>query len=193
MKRRFLIAATAVVLAAGSSSAFADEPGAFFVNTNLGQSSYNSGTVTSNTAFGATVRGGYAWYSEAWNFGVEAGYADLGTVRGPVNINGVTATESAKAEGPLVGINLKYKFANQWYLSARVGYLHTSVDTRVAGFGSYDFHGGGGYGGAGVGYDFTNHFSVGLAYDNYRIKYRVLDLNFSGNVGHSSIFAEYRF
>jgi Outer membrane protein beta-barrel domain len=195
MNKRFQIAAIAVALAVASSSSFADESGAFFINGNLGQSSYNSGTITSNHAFGAAVRGGYSWYSEAWDFGVEAGYVDLGTVRGPVYTVGIPAvTESAKADGPLLGINLKYKFANQWFVSGRVGYLHTTVDTSLSGgFGSYDFHGNGAYGGVGVGYDFTKHFGLGLSYDNYRIKYRVIDVNYSGNVGLSSLFAEYRF
>jgi hypothetical protein len=194
MSKRFRITAIAVALAAASSSSFAEESGAFFINGNLGQSSYNSGTVTSNTTFGSSIRGGYSWYSEMWDFGVEAGYVDLGTVRGPVNIDGFTFNESSKAEGPLLGINLKYKFANQWFVSGRVGYLHTTVDTSLSGgFGSYDFHGNGAYGGVGVGYDFTKHFGLGLSYDNYRIKYRVIDVNYSGNVGLSSLFAEYRF
>jgi len=195
MRKQFQVAAIAFALAAASSSSFADETGGFFINGNLGQSSYNSGTVTSNTTFGSTIRGGYSWYSEEWDFGVEAGYVNLGTVRSPLYTVGIPAiTESAKADGPLLGINLKYKFANQWFVSGRLGYLQTTVDTSVSGgFGSYDFHGGGGYGGVGVGYDFTKHFSLGLAYDTYRIKYRVFDVNYSGNVGLSSLFVEYRF
>ncbi|MFZ0869427.1 MAG: outer membrane beta-barrel protein [Rhodanobacter sp.] len=193
MSKRFQITAIAVALAVASGSSFADESGAFFINGNLGQSSYNSGTVTSNHAFGTTVRGGYSWYSEAWDFGVEAGYADLGTVRGPVRIDGITFNESSKAEGPLLGINLKYKFANQWFVSGRVGYLRTMVDSSVSGLGSSDLRGGGGYGGLAVGYDFRRHFSLALAYDNYRIRSRIADIDFAGNVGMSSLFVEYRF
>jgi hypothetical protein len=54
------IIATAVLLVAGSSSAFADEPGAFLVNSNLGQSSY---TVASNTAFGTSTTAPSTGYS----------------------------------------------------------------------------------------------------------------------------------
>jgi hypothetical protein len=193
MRTRFQITVIAVALAAASSSSFAEESGAFFINGNVGQSSYNSGTVTSNTTFGSSIRGGYSWYSEMWDFGVEAGYVDLGTVRAPVNIEGFIFHESSKAEGPLLGINLKYKFENHWFISGRVGYLRTMVDSSVSGLGSTDLRGGGGYGGLAVGYDLTKHFSLALAYDNYRIRSRVGDIKLAGNVGLSSLLVEYRF
>jgi Outer membrane protein beta-barrel domain len=195
MSKRFQMAAIAVALAAASSGAFAEESGAFFINGNLGQSSYNSNNsaLSNNNPFTATVRGGYGWYGGPWDFGVEAGYVDLGKATGSVSLDGIRTNVGAHAQGPLLGINLKYEFENKWFVSGRVGYLHTTMTESVSGFGSESAHGGGGYGGVGVGYDFTKHFSVGAGYDNYRIKVRVDGVNASGNVGTFTGFAEYRF
>ena len=195
MSKRFQIAAIAVALAAVSSSSFADESGAFFINGNLGQSSYNSNNsaLSDNTPFSTAVRGGYSWYSESWDFGVEAGYVDLGKATGSISVDGFSTHIGAHAQGPLLGINLKYKFANQWFLLGRLGYLHTTLKESASGIGSETDHGGGGYGGVGVGYDLTKHFSIGAGYDNYRIKVRIDGVNASGNVGTFTGFAEYRF
>jgi len=195
MSKRFQIAAIAVALAAASGSSFADEPGAFFINGNLGQSSYNSNNsaLSDNTAFSSAVRVGYSWYSETWDFGVEAGYVDLGKATGSISVDGTSINIGAHAQGPLLGINLKYKFENQWFVLGRLGYLQTTLTESAAGIGSDSDHGGGGYGGIGVGYDFTKHFSIGAGYDNYRIKVRVDGVNASGNVGTFTGFAEYRF
>jgi len=195
MNKRFQITAIGAVLAAVSTSSFANDPGAFFINANLGQSSYNSNTsaLNDNTAFSTALRGGYSWYGEAWDFGVEAGYVDLGKVSGAVSADGISSNVSAHAKGPLLGIDLKYKFENQWFVSGRLGYLHTTLTESASGIGSQSAHGGGGYGGVGVGYDFTKHFSLGAGYDNYRIKVRADSVNASGNVGTFTGFAEYRY
>jgi hypothetical protein len=195
MNKRFQMAAIAIALAVSSTTAFADESGAFFVNANLGQSSYNSNNsaLSNNTAFSTAVRGGYSWYSPAVDFGFEAGYVDLGKVSGVINGGGISTNVSAHAQGPLLGIDLKYKFQNRWFISGRLGYLHTSLTESASGIGSMNDHGGGGYAGLGVGYDITKNFSLGASYDNYRIKVRVDGVNASGNVGMFSGFVEYRF
>ena len=195
MRKQFQVAAIAVALAAASSSSFADETGGFFINGNLGQSSYNSNNsaLSNNTAFSTAVRGGYSWYSEEWDFGVEAGYVDLDKATGSISFDGITTNIGAHAEGPVLGINLKYKFENHWFVLGRLGYLQTTMTESASGIGSESDHGGGGYGGVTVGYDFTKHFSIGAGYDNYRIKVRVDGVNASGNVGTFTGFAEYRF
>jgi len=193
MNKRFQITAIAAVLMAASGSSFATDPGTFFINGNLGQSSYNSGTATNNTAFSSAVRAGYTWYNDTWNFGVEAGYVDLGSLHGPINVDGISARYTDKASGPLLGANLKYKFENKWFISGRAGYLYSTIKASVSGLGSQSISGNGGYAGLGVGYDITPHFSLGLDYDLYRARAKADGLQFRGYVGVTSAFAEYRF
>lgn len=193
MNKGFQITAIAVALVAASSSSFAADPGTFFINSNLGQSSYNSGTATNNTAFSSAIRAGYTWYNDVWNFGVEAGYVDLGSIHGTINVEGVSARVTNQAKGPLAGINLKYKFENKWYISSRVGYLHSTLKASASGFGSQSYSGNGGYAGLGVGYDITPNFSLGASYDLYRVRAWGDGLQFRGYVGVTSAFAEYRF
>jgi hypothetical protein len=193
MNKRFQITAIAVVLMAAASSSFAADQGTFFINGNLGESSYNSGTATNNTASSSAIRAGYTWYNDTWNFGVEAGYVDLGSIHGPVNIDGISVRATDQAKGPLAGLNLKYKFENKWYISGRAGYLHSTLKASVSGYGSQSISGNGGYAGLGVGYDITPHFSLGLDYDLYRARARGDGLQFRGYIGVTSAFAEYRF
>jgi hypothetical protein len=193
MNKRFVVTATAIALAAASTSTFASDPGTFFINGNLGQSSYNSGTATDNKAFSPAIRAGYTWYNDVWNFGVEAGYVDLGSIHGTVNVEGISTRYTDKASGPLVGLNLKYKFENKWYVSGRGGYIHSTLKAGASGFGSQSYSGNGGYAGLGVGYDITPHFSLGAGYDLYRVRARGDGLLFRGYVGVTSAFAEYRF
>ena len=100
---------------------------------------------------------------------------------------------SEKVSGPLVGLNLKYKFENHMFVSARGGLFHSSLDVNVGDFGSERFHGNGGYLGAAVGYDFNQHFSLGLAYDGYHARINSGELKGNESISVYSGFAEYRF
>lgn len=195
MKKSMLSIAVAGVLVAVSGSVWAADPGAFFVNGNLGQSNYHEGDLSNNTDTSGAIRAGYTWQSDVVDFGVEAGYVDLGTASTQLSpdLFGQSEKVSVKAQGPLVGLNLKYKFQNHMFVLGRGGLFHSSVDVDVGNLGSERFHGNGGYFGAAVGYDFNQHFSLGLAYDSYHARIDSDDVRDNGSIGVYSGFAEYRF
>jgi len=202
MNNRFRITAIAVALAAASFSAMADDQGAFFINGNAGQSDYHDNSLNNkDTAASGALRIGYTWQSPVVDFGVEAGYIDLGKGTGAGTYEGVNEAYSARIDGTLLGANLKYKFGNNWFISGRAGYFRSQMrfkDTVSAmGFGteyvSQKYSGDGGYAGVGVGYDITSHFSVGASYDNYYARIKVSGQGANTTVGVFSGFAEYRF
>jgi hypothetical protein len=195
MMKQIQIIAVAGVLAAVSGSALATDQGTFFINGNLGQSTYHESGFNDNTDTSGAIRAGYSWQSYKVDFGVEAGYVGLGTATTNLStgLPGVTEKFSVKVKGPLVGLNIKYKFENQMFVSARGGLFHSSVDANVEDFGSERFHGNGGYVGAAVGYDFNQHFSLGLAYDGYHARINSGEVKGNESIGVYSGFAEYRF
>ena len=195
MKKSIRTIAVAGALAAVSCSALAADPGTFFINGNLGQSNYHEGDLTNNTDTSGAIRGGYSWQSDVVDFGVEAGYVDLGTASTQLSsdLPGLSEKVSVKAQGALVGLNLKYKFENHMFVLGRGGLFHSSVNVDVGHFGSERFHGNGGYLGAVVGYDLNQHFSLGLAYDAYHARIDSDDVKGNGSIGVFSGFAEYRF
>jgi len=195
MKKQMLSIAVAGVLAAASGSVWAADPGTFFINGNLGQSNYHDSTFTNNTDTSGAIRAGYSWQSDVVDFGVEAGYVDLGTASSQLSsyLPGLSGKLSVKGTGPLLGLNLKYKFQNHMFVSARGGLFHSSMDVDVGNFGSERFHGNGGYLGAAAGYDFSQHFSLGLAYDGYHARIDSGEAKGNESIGVFSGFAEYRF
>ncbi|OOG59895.1 outer membrane beta-barrel protein [Rhodanobacter sp. C03] len=193
MNKRFHLTAIAVALAAVSTTSFATDPGAFFINGNLGQSHYNDNGFSDRTDVSVAVRGGYSWQSDVVDFGVETGYVDLGKAHGTVTDGAISANYSAQGKGPLLGINLKYKFVNKWFVSGRLGYFRSTLVENISGFGSQSYSGNGGYAGVGVGYDITPHFSLGASYDNYRGRVKYAGSSYADNIGVVSGFAEYRF
>lgn len=193
MNKQFQITAFAVVLAAASSCAFATDPGAFFVNGNLGQSHYQDKGFSDRTDVSTAVRAGYSWQSNVVDFGVEAGYVDLGKARGTVTAGNFNANYSAQGKGPLLGIDLKYKFVSKWFVSGRLGYFRSTLVENISGLGSQNFSGDGGYVGVGTGYDITPHFSLGASYDNYHGRVKYAGTSYADNIGVLSGFAEYRF
>jgi len=194
MNKRIRMTAIAVVLAAASAGAMAADQGAFFVNGNLGQSHYHDrGFNGGNTDTSGAVRFGYDWNTNAWSYGVEGGYVDLGKATGTVYTPYGTAGFNVKTSGWLLGGNGKYRFANHMFVSARLGWFHSTFDASVPGAGSQSFSGNGGYAGVGVGYDFNQHFSLGAGYDTYHGRATVFGTKSKESIGVYSAFAEYRF
>jgi hypothetical protein len=202
MNKRFRIAAMAIALAGASFGAMAQEQGAFFINGNAGQSDYHdNGFNNSNTEFSGAVRGGYTWQSPVVDFGVEVGYVDLGKASGSFSYDGLSENYTGRIDGPLLGINLKYKFQNNWFLAGRAGFFHSEMKFQgtatLTGYPNESFSqtysGNGGYIGAIVGYDITPHFSLGASYDSYYARVKVSGQGSNETIGVVSGFAEYRF
>ncbi|MGC1547426.1 MAG: outer membrane beta-barrel protein [Rhodanobacter sp.] len=202
MNKRLQMTAIAMVLAATSFGAFADDTGAFFINGNLGQADYHDNSFNNkDTVASGALRVGYTWQSPVVDFGVETGYVDLGKATGSANYDGYNETYSARIDGTLLGMNLKYKFGNNWFISGRAGYFRSQMRFKAnlnipyyadQSF-SQKYSGDGGYAGVGVGYDITPHFSIGASYDNYYARVKVNGSGENTTVGVFSGFAEYRF
>lgn len=195
MKKHLGIAAFAVLLVAASTSSFAADQGAFFINTNVGQSNFHDkGDFSSNTSTGATLRAGYYWQSEVWDFGVEGGYASMGKAKGSIVVPGYpTFHYAAKVDGPLAGATVKYKFQNKMFVSVRAGYFGSRIDLSGDGVGSQTKSEAGNYIGAGVGYNLTEHFSLGVNWDEYHSRASFYGITTKFGISVVSGFAEYRF
>jgi len=218
---KLLVAVVATTLGAASAAALADD-GNFFVNGDLGQSHYriaSSYTVAPSIFDGGyrysadkqdvagALRFGYRWHSLV-DYGVEAGYVDLGQAETKFNGPYTNLKTDQKTRGWLVGGNLKYNIAEKWYVSARGGWFRSrnEVDARgvffvqpLAGdqpnFRSHSSNTGTGeYLGLGAGYNILPNLSVGLSYDNYHARLNRSSESDSGlNIALYSVSAEYRF
>ena len=148
--------AMAAALAASSTGSMATDQGAFFVNRNLGQSTHHDSGFNRNTDTSASLRAGYSWQSWLVDFGVEAGYVDLGQASADVALSTFgNRAFTAHGKGPLLGANSRYKFRNRMFVSARGGWFRSTLDASVSGIGSQSYRGNGAYVGVGVGYDIT--------------------------------------
>ncbi|PMQ06834.1 MULTISPECIES: outer membrane protein [Dyella] len=165
-----LLAAALAVVAIAPFAAKADENtnqlDNFFVAGNLGQSNYRIGGVSDKSDVFQNVRFGWRWNNIV---GAEVGYAYLGKVK-----NDYTFGDTwAKPRVAQIGVNAKYNFYNNWYVTGHGGYLRSRT-TSGSTVGDYTVSqrswNNGWYAGAGVGYDITKNVALGLNYDNYHIK-----------------------
>ena len=186
--------------------------GGAFINGSVGSTSLDSGSLDDHdTRYGLDA--GYRWaVSPETLIGFEAGYVDLGTysvrtsiVTTPVGPIGTPPGEPVISPGIAttgmtawsIGANGRYSLSPSWHADARAGFLRASLDTRARTTGSgesievarHDFSTDGWYAGAGIGYDFSTHFGLGLYYDYYRA--RKSGLTFDPTA--VSVTGEYRF
>jgi hypothetical protein len=202
--RKFAAIATALALGAASSAAMADD-GNFFVNANAGASSYDTsnpfagveGNSFSKTGKAGALRVGYRWNSVV-DYGVEVGYGFLGNTTARLGNDTASARLQDQTRGWLLGANLNYNITEHWYVGGRGGWfrarslyearflpdpLNASGRAAVTRTGEYL--------GLGGGYNFNKNFSLGLAYDTYRVPEN--EYNKNTRIGMYSLQAEYRF
>jgi OOP family OmpA-OmpF porin/outer membrane immunogenic protein len=167
--------------------------GGWFVNGNVGRTSIDKGPYNDSDT-GYAINGGYRWaVNPALALGVEAGYNDLGNIHAKNIFNSRPVVDGTKSQlhGWTAGVNGHFNMTPNWYLSARGGIYgwkghglsNDDLPTRQ------NLNDTSWYAGAGVGYDFSNHMSVGLNYDYYDAKKHDVDLS----TDMVSISAEYRF
>jgi OOP family OmpA-OmpF porin/outer membrane immunogenic protein len=165
----------------------------WFVGGNIGQAYVSQGRYDGHdTAY--AIDGGYRW-SVAPNaaLGFEAGYNDLGNIKLSNSLSAVSvvANPKSKLHGWTVGVNGHINITPNWYVSARTGIyqwkgegLSNDANPLFRSLDKTDF-----YAGAGFGYDFSDHVSLGLNYDYYHAKKDRVDLS----TNMVSVSAEYRF
>lgn len=197
--KKTLIAAALVVASVSSFAAVADDSNQintnqldnFFVAGNLGKSDFRSDFDHKNSVF-QNVRFGWRWNNIV---GAEVGYAYLGRPKISDGIN----TFTAKTQAATIGVNAKYDFYQNWYVTGHGGYLRSRIDGKwVSGTDSFSQKSwnNGWYAGVGVGYNVTKDVSLGINYDNYHVKYGRDGANQSqanSNVATYSASVEYRF
>ena len=205
MKKHLLALGLAAMLGGVSTSTFAagNDPGNFYVGANVGQAQYRIGVIPGekmdldDTA--AAVRFGYQWHGTV-DFGLEAGYVDLGKLVDNYDDGTVSFHDDLGAKGWLLGANLTRRFETPWYVQVRGGWQRSDVDISsrysqpgYREYGSASASGNGWYAGVGGGYDFSNNVSVGVHYDNYHVKADQDGYGAHGNVSAFTVQLEYRF
>ncbi|PXV58367.1 OmpA-OmpF porin, OOP family [Dyella jiangningensis] len=210
MKKLIPLVALSAALLSPLTAALADQnDGGFFVRGNAGQSDYRVSNqyFSSNTGFGWDLGLGYRWATPSGNWGIDAGYVDLGKAK--LNNSyvdyesgyGIATSGKAATHGWTLGANYLYQFENNWNIQARTGLAFTKSRATITlsdtlGNSTDPVRGSDNstswYGGVGVGYDFNRNFGVSLNYDYYGLS---LGSKFKGDGSASviSLGAEYRF
>lgn len=167
--------------------------GNWFIDGNVGQAHLGQGPYSDHpTTYALT--GGYRWkVGQDLGLGVDIGYNDLGNFRlkNVFNNQNVNLTNRRNAlRGWTAGVNGRINVWQGLYVSGRTGVYgwkgdgYNNQDINRHSLDKVDY-----YAGAGVGYDFSEHFSLGLAYDYYHA--RKQDISFTTDT--ASVSAEYRF
>ena len=201
----YLISLAALALAGACGSAVAQDKDAFFVSAGAGQAKYHADEAAGgnyaqdDSDASLALRMGYLWHAPV-DFGLEAGYVDLGELKASMISGAVLEEARVNAKGWTLGATGRYHFADRWFVSARGGWLRSSsdIDYRVStpvgsAGGSGHAHGDGWYGGVGVGYDVSPAFGLGLNYDRYHVEAKANDISADANVDTWMGTAEYRF
>ncbi|MEO7068749.1 MAG: porin family protein [Rhodanobacter sp.] len=197
MKKTLLALALATAGLMTATGAFAQSApthnGGWFVNGNVGSTSLSNSSYDGHDT-GYAINGGYRWaLNPQVALGVEVGYNDLGNVHAKNIFNSSPVIENGKSQlhGWTAGVNGHFNLTPNWYLSARTGLyawkghgLSNDVSPVRKGLDDTSW-----YAGAGVGYDFSNNFSVGVNYDYYDAEKQHVDLS----TDMVSVSAEYRF
>lgn len=197
MKKTLLSLSFALALAAGASTAIAQDTNANgaggFVGATVGSAHWKADGSTANR-FAYGVSGGYRWSLDAnQSLGAEIGYTDFGTLHD----RSAFASNSLDADAYTLGANYRYAFdngeVNRYFLQARGGYLRWNAKDRLNVYGvgrsSDTEHGNGWYAGVGVGRNLGDNVSLTLNYDFHRANASNDHVNF----GVASIGAQYRF
>lgn len=167
--------------------------GNWFINGSVGQAHMYKGPYNDHPTTYA-LNGGYRWkVGPDLGLGVEVGYNDLGNfkVKNAFNSDEVNLTGRRNAlRGWTAGVNGRINVWQGLYVSGRAGVYgwkghgYSDQDINRHDLDKVDY-----YAGAGVGYDISSHFGVGLAYDYYHAKKNGISLS----TDTASLTAEYRF
>jgi len=168
--------------------------GNWFLSGSVGQAHLYQGPYNEHPTTYA-INGGYRWkVGQDMGLGIEAGYNDLGNfkVKNAFNSNDVNLTDQRHAlRGWTAGVNGRIDVYQGLYVSGRAGlygwrspgYQDPQAGNRRD-LSKVDY-----YAGAGVGYDFNEHFGLGVSYDFYHAKKAGVSLS----TDTASLTAEYRF
>lgn len=167
--------------------------GHWFIDGRVGQAHVNQAPYGDHPTTYA-LNGGYRWkVGPDLGLGVELGYNDLGNFKAKnvFNDNHVDLTDQRNAlRGWTAGVNGKINVWQGLYISGRAGLYawkghgYANHDINRHNLDAVDY-----YAGAGLGYDFNPHFSLGVAYDYFHAGKEHVRLSSDT----ASLTAEYRF
>ena len=187
------IAAAGMIAATSSFAQSRTDNGGWFVNGSGGRTSINNGPYDDRST-GYAFNTGYRWgLSPSVALGFEVGYNDLGNIRvkNAFTSDPVLAKNRSELHGWTTGVNGHFNMTPQWYVSARTGIyswrghgLSNTDNPLRKSVNKTDW-----YGGAGIGYDFANNWSLGVNYDYFQAKKNQVDLT----TDMVSVSAEFRF
>jgi OOP family OmpA-OmpF porin len=204
MRKMLLCAAVAASLSVIPFASHAASGDQFFISGNVGQSDYHGSTYgdIKKTAYNFML--GYRWNLEqTFYIGPEIGYVDLGKISRTFDDSFESETDTARARGPLFGVNARWELPRQFYFTAHTGVsrLQTTYGVQLSsdpGFGTFkekfslNQRSNAWYGGLGLGYRINPNFDIGLTYDNYDIRNSGVH-ELQTNVSVFGVNAEYHF
>ena len=168
---------TALALAVGIGSLIAgtataqDASNGLFIDGRVGSASIDEDDFD-DEASTFQINGGYRWNG----LGIEAGYVKFSEFEGEVEESGENFELDADIDGFMIGLNGRTNFGDSpWYMSGRLGAFLWEADAQAVVPSTEnefivvnaDEDGTDLYAGVGVGYDFSDTFSMGLAYDYF--------------------------
>lgn len=161
----------------------------WYVAANAGYAALDKGPYDNGAPAGG-VTGGYRFaINPATSLGVEVGYQYLGQV----TARGLSSDSSAdsKLRGTTAGLDLRYNLSPSWYGELRGGAFYAQGQglTDTANPQYQQFNRTQYYAGAGVGYNISPQWSLGLNYNYYNGTGRDVELQTSAY----TVSAEYRF
>lgn len=200
MKNTMLALAFAAAGLVAVPAAFAQDAGqnaqqGWYVGANAGYGQIQKGPYD-NGDFAGGVKGGYRFaINPETSLGVEVGYVYLGRAdaRGLYTQN-YGGDAKSKLQGATAGLDLRYNFSPRWYGEVRggaffakgEGLTNDKFSPQSVRFNSTNY-----YAGAGVGYNITPQWSVGLNYDYYQASDSDKNIHLPTNL--YTVSAEYRF
>jgi opacity protein-like surface antigen len=198
--KKLAIAALAVATSFSATAVLAGDANpnhAVFVNVTAGSSHFRGAPISDKNDQAYSLSAGYRWaVAPSFGVGVEAGYALLGTVHDDGLFEGyIGYNDRMRTNAITLGANLRYTFADNFYLSGRAGAARLKYDVNYRTGSLSDrvkVSRNGYYLGLGFGYDISRNIGVGVQYDNYRA---TNDQTFAkhANYGVISLNAEVRF
>lgn len=218
MKRLVATAAFAIIASSGLNAARAGE---FFIDGGMGRSTYSLAGgkgYNDKTDWASSIRAGYMWHGFV-DYGLEAGYADLGQAVDRYDYIHITGSDylrdSTTAKGWLLGGRLEYRLGQSWYLMMRGGWFHPDITRETgdwvltrggprapipaSGYTHYEESfstGGQTYCGLGVGYLISAHWRVGLNFDYYDLGSLYTSPSYNEPSSHAKFYSasvQYRF
>jgi OOP family OmpA-OmpF porin len=162
----------------------------WYVAADAGYAALDKGPYD-NGGIAGGVKGGYRFaINPETSLGVEVGYQYLGQI----TARGQSADTSAKSQlrGTTAGLDLRYNIAPSWYAELRGGAFYAQGQGLTDGVNPQQylqFNRTKYYAGAGVGYNITSQWSLGLNYNYYEGTGRGVNLATNAY----TVAAEYRF